>query len=198
MMDKNKFIDNYFKEVIQITEKIDKKKILLIIDKISILRKKKGRLFFLGIGGSAANSSHAVNDFRKLCSIEAYTPTDNVSEFSANINDSGWDSSFTNYLKISNINSKDILFVLSVGGGNKSKKVSVNLIKSIEFAKKRNSSVISIVGRSDGFAAKNSDIALQVPLVNKSLITPFSESFQSVILHCIVSSPILQKHKTKW
>jgi D-sedoheptulose 7-phosphate isomerase len=198
MMDKNKFIDNYFKEVIQITEKIDKKKILLIIDKISILRKKKGRLFFLGIGGSAANSSHAVNDFRKLCSIEAYTPTDNVSEFSANINDSGWDSSFTNYLKISNMNSKDILFVLSVGGGNKSKKVSVNLIKSIEFAKKRNSSIISIVGRGDGFAAKNSDISLQVPLVNKSLITPFSESFQSVILHCIVSSPILQTHKTKW
>ena len=198
MMDKNKFIDNYFKEVIQITEKIDKKKILLIIDKISILRKKKGRLFFLGVGGSAANSSHAVNDFRKLCSIEAYTPTDNVSEFSANINDSGWDSSFTNYLKISNMNSKDILFVLSVGGGNKLKKVSVNLIKSIEFAKKRNSSIISIVGRGDGFAAKNSDISLQVPLVNKSLITPFSESFQSVILHCIVSSPILQTHKTKW
>ncbi|MDC2978886.1 SIS domain-containing protein [Pelagibacteraceae bacterium] len=193
-----KFIDSYLKGVSEISNKIDQKSILAIIKKLKNIRKNKGRLFFIGIGGSAANSSHAVNDFRKLCSIETYTPTDNVSEFSANINDSGWDSSFAKYLKISNINSKDAIFILSVGGGNKLKKISVNLIKSIEFAKSKKTSIISIVGRKDGFAVKNSDIALVVPSVNKDLITPYSESFQSVILHCIVSSPILQKHKTKW
>ena len=141
-----KFIDTYLKGVSEISNKIDQKSILAIIKKLKNIRRNKGRLFFIGIGGSAANSSHAVNDFRKLCSIETYTPTDNVSEFSANINDSGWDSSFAKYLKISNINSKDAIFILSVGGGNKLKKISVNLIKSIEFAKSKKTSIISIVG----------------------------------------------------
>jgi len=193
-----KFIKSYFKGVSDISDKIDQNIILQIIKKLKNLRKNKGRLFFLGIGGSAANSSHAVNDFRKLCSIETYTPTDNVSEFSANINDSGWDSSFAKYLKISNINSKDAIFILSVGGGNKLKKISINLIKSIEFAKSKKTSIISIVGRKDGFAVKHSDIVLVIPSINKDLVTPYSESFQSIVLHCIVSSPILQKHKTKW
>ena len=197
-MDTNEFIKNFFLEASEILKKIDQNKIQLIINKLQKLRNKKGRLFFLGIGGSAANSSHAVNDFRKLCSIETYTPTDNVSEFSANINDSGWDSSFTNWLKISNLNSKDIIFVLSVGGGNKLKKVSTNIIKAIDLAKKNKAEVISIVGKSDGYAAKNSDVCVKIPLVNKKLITPYSESFQSLLLHCIVSSPKLQIKKTKW
>ncbi len=197
-MDSNEFIKNFFLGASEILTKIDKNKIQLIINKLQKLRNKKGRLFFLGIGGSAANSSHAVNDFRKLCSIETYTPTDNVSEFSANINDSGWDSSFTNWLKISNINSNDIIFILSVGGGNKLKKVSTNIIKAIELAKKNKAQVISIVGKSDGYAAKNSDVCVIIPLVNKKLITPYAESFQSLLLHCIVSSPKLQIKKTKW
>ncbi len=197
-MDSNEFIKNFFLGASEILTKIDKNKIQLIINKLQKLRNKKGRLFFLGIGGSAANSSHAVNDFRKLCSIETYTPTDNVSEFSANINDSGWDSSFTNWLKTSNLNSKDIIFVLSVGGGNKLKKVSTNIIKAIELAKKNKAQVISIVGKSDGYAAENSDVCVKIPLVNKKLITPYSESFQSLLLHCIVSSPKLQIKKTKW
>tara|TARA_Y100001970_G_scaffold130723_1_gene161187 strand:- start:48054 stop:48647 length:594 start_codon:yes stop_codon:yes gene_type:complete len=197
-MDSKKFVKIFFSGASEIISKIDLKNIDLIINKLHKLRTKKGRLFFIGIGGSAANSSHAVNDFRKLCSIETYTPTDNVSEFSANVNDSGWDSSFTNWLKISNLNSKDIIFILSVGGGSKSKKVSTNIIKAIELAKKNNAGVISIVGRKDGFAAKNSDLCIIVPLVNSKLITPYSESFQSLILHCIVSSPKLQIKKTKW
>ncbi len=136
-MDSKKFVKIFFSGASEIISKIDLKNIDLIINKLHKLRTKKGRLFFIGIGGSAANSSHAVNDFRKLCSIETYTPTDNVSEFSANVNDSGWDSSFTNWLKVSNLNSKDIIFILSVGGGSKSKKVSTNIIKAIELAKKK-------------------------------------------------------------
>ena len=150
-----KKIDNHIKKFFQkiniVSEKIDKNQILQLVDVLIKVRKRKGRVFFLGVGGSAANCSHAVNDFRKICEIECYAPTDNVSELTARINDDGWESSLKNWLKVSNLNSKDAIFIMSVGGGNQKKNVSVNLIKAIEFSKKRKAKVLGIVGRDGGY-----------------------------------------------
>ena len=155
-------------------------------------------MFFLGVGGSAGNSSHAVNDFRKLCNIESYTPTDNVSEFSARINDDGWNQSLSNWLRVSKLDKKDAIFILSVGGGDLKKKVSLNLIESIKYAKKVKSKIFGIVGRDGGFAKKNSNNIILVPNIDSKLVTPFAEAYQAVIWHCLVSHPLLQKEKTKW
>ena len=154
--------------------------------------------FFLGVGGSAGNASHAVNDFRKLCEIESYTPTDNVSEFSARINDDGWDSSFAQWLRVSNLNKKDAIFIFSVGGGNVKKKVSLNLVEAIKYAKKVKSNIFGIVGRDGGFTKKNGDCVILIPNLNSKLVTPFAESYQAVVWHCLVSHPLLQKIQTKW
>ena len=162
------------------------------------ITKQKGRLFILGVGGSAGNSSHAVNDFRKLCSIDAYSPTDNVSEITARTNDEGFNSIFSEYLKVSNLTYKDTLLIFSVGGGNLKKKVSLNLIEAIKFAKKKKSKVISFVGKSDGFAFRNSDISILMSSPDKSYVTPVSEPMQAVLWHSLVSHPILQTKKTKW
>ena len=197
-MSKKNHINKYFNEVSIISNLIDRK----IIDKIALeilkVKRKKGRLFFIGVGGSAANSSHAVNDFRKLCGIECYSPIDNVSELTARINDEGWDNSFIDWLKVSNLNSTDGVFIFSVGGGNQKKKVSTNLIKAINYSKKKRAKVLGIVGRDDGYLYKKGNFVIQVPIVNKKLMTPFSESFQAVIWHCLVSDPRLQINKTKW
>lgn len=197
-MSKKNHINKYFNEVSIISNLIDRK----IIDKIALeilkVKRKKGRLFFIGVGGSAANSSHAVNDFRKLCGIECYSPIDNVSELTARINDEGWDNSFIDWLKVSNLNSTDGVFIFSVGGGNQKKKVSTNLIKAINYSKKKRAKVLGIVGRDDGYLYKKGNFVIQVPIVNKKLMTPFSESFQAVIWHCLVSDPRLQTNKTKW
>jgi D-sedoheptulose 7-phosphate isomerase len=196
-IDKN-FHHNFFKDIANIAINIDINKIEKIVKVLINLRKQSGRLFFIGVGGSAANCSHAVNDFRKLCEIDSLTPLDNTSELTANINDSGWDNSLLNHLKISKIGKKDALFVLTVGGGNLRKNVSVNLIKSINYAKKNKIKVMGICGKEDGYLQRNGDIVINVPNRNSAFVTPYSESFQSVILHSIVSDPILQIKKTKW
>ena len=197
-----KKIDNHVKKFFQkiniVSEKIDKNKILKLVNTLSKIRRQKGRVFFLGVGGSAGNCSHAVNDFRKICEIECYAPTDNVSELTARINDDGWESSFKNWLKVSNLNSKDAIFIMSVGGGNQKKNVSVNLIKAIEFSKKRNAKVLGIVGRDGGYTKKFGDLVILIPTVDNSLVTPYCESFQSLVWHCLISHPLLQTKKMKW
>ncbi len=188
----------FLEESKKICEGINCNHIENIANIIYTIKKNKGRLFFLGVGGSAGNASHAVNDFRKLANIECYTPTDNASELTARINDEGWDSSFANWLKVSNISSKDCLFFFSVGGGNVKKKISVNLIQAAKLAKKKKCKIISIVGRDDGYLANNSDQSLIIPTVNKDNITPQSEAFQAIIWHLLVSHPKIKENNTKW
>ncbi len=191
-------IENYFDQVGTLSDLIDKKQIEQMIKTLIKIRKRKGRVFFIGVGGSAGNCSHAVNDFRKICEIESYTPTDNVSELTARINDDGWESSLKNWLKVSNLNSKDAIFIMSVGGGNIKKKVSVNIIKAIEFSKKIKANVLGIVGRDGGYTKKFGNLVILIPTIDKKLVTLYCESFQSVIWHCLVSHPLLQVKKMKW
>jgi D-sedoheptulose 7-phosphate isomerase len=193
-----KFVNLYFENIVKSLKKINEKKIIKIIKVLKNVRKRRGRLFIIGVGGSAGNASHAVNDFRKLCNIDAYTPVDNVSEITAKTNDEGFDTIFDTYLKLSNFNKDDALMVFSVGGGNSLKKVSVNLIKAIKFAKIKKGKTICIVGRSDGYAYKNSDINILVDVENKKLVTPVAETFQVLLWHLLVSHPELQINKTKW
>jgi D-sedoheptulose 7-phosphate isomerase len=192
------FSKKYFNFFIKSINKLNTKKIDDLVNEIKKLRKSRGRLFFLGIGGSAANCSHAVNDFRKICNIESYSITDNISEFTARINDDGWENSMTGYLKVSNIKSNDALFVMSVGGGDQKKNVSVNIINALKFAKKRKVKIFGIVGRNGGYAAKVTKKIILVPTVNDKLITPIAESMQVLVWHCIVSHPDLKINNTKW
>jgi len=192
------FTDLFFSEVVSIAESLDKNSIEDIVKNLVEIREEGGRMFILGVGGSAGNASHMTNDFRKLCNLETYCPTDNVSELTARTNDEGFDTIFEEYLKISKFNNKDCIFVLSVGGGNEEKNVSVGLIKAIKYAKMNNGKVFGIVGRKDGYTAQNADIAIVIPSIEGSRITPHSESFQTVVWHCIVSNPMFQINKTKW
>lgn len=193
-----KHVKNFFYNAKQIIEYLDLSQISKLAKDLRKLRKKKGRLFFIGVGGSAGNCTHAVNDFRKLCNIESYCITDNVSELTARINDEGWDSSFSEWLKVSNLSNKDSLFVMSVGGGDLKKQVSVNIVNAIKYAKKQKAKVFGIVGRNGGYTKKRGDRVIVIPTVNKKLVTPFTEGFHGVIWHCLVSDPILQTKKTKW
>ena len=190
--------EDYFKEVSEIANKIDSAQIEELAKSLIKIKKNKGRMFILGVGGSAGNASHAVNDFRKLCNIECYAPTDNVSELSARTNDEGWDTVFSTWLEVSNLNKKDCLFILSVGGGNKEKNVSVNIIKAIKLAKKKEAKIFGIVGKDTGETYTKGDKIILIPNVNNERITPHSEAFQSVVWHCLVSHPSLQSNKTKW
>ena len=165
---------------------------------VAKIRSKKGRIFFVGVGGSAGNATHAVNDFRKLCDVECYSITDNTSELTARINDEGWDSSFSEWLKVSNLSSKDAVFVLSVGGGNLKKKVSVNIVNAVKFAKKKKEKIFGIVSRDGGYTKKVGDNVVVIPVKEKKLVTPISEALQAVIWHYLVSTSYLKKHKTKW
>jgi D-sedoheptulose 7-phosphate isomerase len=192
------FSQQHLDELIKITEKIDSGIIDLMVDLLADLKSAKGRLFILGVGGSAANASHAVNDFRKLVAIESYSPADNVSELTARTNDEGWNTVFSEWLKVSKINSKDCLLILSVGGGSKELNVSVNLIEAIDLAKKVGARIIGIVGRDGGYTAKNSDLCLVIPTVNTEMVTPHTESFHSIIWHLLVSHPKLKTNATKW
>jgi len=169
-----------------------------MIDIVDSTRARGGRLFIIGVGGSAGNASHAVNDFRKLCNIETYAPTDNVSELTARANDEGLDTIFTGWLKVSRLNSDDCLFILSVGGGNIERKVSLSIVNAINFAKERGASIIGIVGRDGGYTAKNADACVVIPTIDEQLVTPQTEGMQAVIWHLMVSSPKLQENKTKW
>lgn len=192
------FIENYFQEAIEVINKIDRDQIKKVIDIIKELKNNNGRLFIIGVGGSAANASHAVNDFRKIAGIESYTPTDNVSELTARINDNGWESVFVDWLKISNLNENDCLFIFSVGGGNIEKKVSVNLVESIIYAKKIKAKIIGIVGRDGGYTKKEADACIIIPTVNEKTITPHTEAFQAIVWHLLVSHPDVQKYEMKW
>ena len=193
------YYSKYFLSLISsITEEIDYNKIEKLTFEILKIKKKNGRIFFLGVGGSAANCSHAVNDFRKICNIEAYTPSDNVAELTARINDEGWETSMSEWLKVSKLSKKDALFVFSVGGGNKKKKVSTNLISAIDYAKKKGSKVFGVVGKKGGYLDRNGNCTILIPEVNKKKVTPLSEAYQAVIWHCLVSHPKLQIKKNKW
>lgn len=190
--------ETYFTETVQVAQTIDTAAIELMAQELDALRKREGRLFILGVGGSAGNASHAVNDFRKLCGIEAYAPTDNVSELTARTNDEGWDTVFAEWLKTSRANDQDAIFILSVGGGNLEKNVSPNLVKAIDEAKTRGLKILGIVGRDGGYAKKAGDIVVVVPTASPDRITPHAEGFQAVVWHCLVSHPVLQVQATKW
>jgi D-sedoheptulose 7-phosphate isomerase len=193
------FVEEYFEEVMDTAYSIDKQKVEDLATALANTRDiNEGRVFVLGVGGSAGNASHMVNDLRKLCGIEAYSPTDNASEITARTNDEGFDTIFEEYLRISRFSYKDAIFVLSVGGGNEEKNVSVGLIKAIKHAREKDGTVLSIVGKPDGYAAQRSDVAVVVPIVDPARITPHSEAFQAVVWHCLVSHPKLQVNKTKW
>ena len=193
-----KFTQKYFKEIAKIANLINIKEVTGLVNELVKIKKKGGRVFFLGVGGSAGNCSHAVNDFRKICNIESYTPTDNVSELTARINDEGWSSSFVNWLKVSKFKKEDAIFILSVGGGNKKKNISTNLVMAIDYAKKINANILGVIGKVDGYAKKSSNKVVVIPEVDKKMVTPFSEAFQAVIWHCLVSHPLIKTNKTKW
>lgn len=188
----------FFAEVQEIAQQLDYDQIEKLADELASLRQREGRLFILGVGGSAANCGHAVNDFRKLCAIEAYAPTDNVSELTARTNDEGWDTVFSAWLKVSKANSKDAILILSVGGGDAKNNISPNLVKAIDEAKERGLKVFGIVGRNGGYTKEKGDVVVLVPTIHDSRITPHAEAFQGVVWHCLVSHPKLQAVETKW
>ena len=191
-------IELHLNETKQIIDQLNRESIEKLLEKLIELKQRKGRLFFLGIGGSAANCAHAVNDFRKIAGIEAYAPTDNVSELTARINDDGWKGVFVEWLKISQLTSKDIIFVFSVGGGNLENNVSPNLVAALRYAKDLGAGIIGLVGRDGGFTAKVADACVIIPTVNPLHVTVHTEAFQAVIWHLLVSHPTLKSAPTKW
>ena len=192
------FTKKFFAQVAEIAAKLDLDAIERVADGLAAVRARGGRLFILGVGGSAANASHAVNDFRKLCDIEAYAPTDNVSELTARTNDDGWSSVFAAWLRTSRANDKDALLVLSVGGGDRERNVSPNLVEALEEASKRGLGIFGIVGRDGGYTGKVAHAVVLIPVVDAGLVTPHSEAFQAVVWHCLVSHPKLKINLTKW
>lgn len=185
-------------EVVRIAETLDISVVEQMIDLLVDVKNRKGRLFILGVGGSAGNASHAVNDFRKLAGIECYAPTDNVSELTARTNDEGFETIFTGFLSVSKFSSDDCLLILSVGGGDIERGVSKSLCSAIDLAKTRNAKVIGIVGKEGGYTHQHADICLVVPPINPASITPHSESFQAIVWHLMVSHPKLKANATKW
>ena len=193
-----KFCSMYLDQVADIARQIDANAVAVLADKLAELRARGGRLFLLGVGGSAANASHAVNDFRKLCDIEAYAPTDNVSELTARTNDDGWSSVFAAWLRTSRVGAKDGVLVFSVGGGDLERNVSPNLVEALREAKARGAMILGVVGRDGGYTAKVADAVVLVPVVDRDLVTPHSEAFQAIVWHCLVSHPKLKVNLTKW
>ena len=194
----DELLSRYFSESIQILQRLDLGKIELMVELLRRTRDNSGRLFILGVGGSAANASHAVNDFRKICGIEAYAPTDNVAELTARINDDGWDSSYAEWLRGSRIRENDLVLVFSVGGGSLDKKISTNIAHALDVAKSVGAKVIGVVGRDGGYTAAVGDAVAIVPTISPDLVTPHAEAFQAVIWHGIVSHPGLKMNITKW
>lgn len=194
------FINRYFEEMEKIIKNINRSNIRKMVDILQQIRNDRGRLFIIGVGGGAGHASHAVNvnDFRKICEIESYTPTDNVSELTARINDDSWETSYVNWLSGSNLRDRDALLIFSVGGGSYEKNISVNIVKSIEYAKEVNAKVLGIVGKNGGYTAAVADACVVIPVVNESTITPHTEAFQAVVWHLLVSHPDLQKYEMKW
>ncbi|MBS0350780.1 MAG: SIS domain-containing protein [Proteobacteria bacterium] len=192
------FTQQFLADAKKIIDHIDVSVIEHAVNLLADIRKNHGRLFILGVGGSAANAAHAVNDFRKITGIEAYAPTDNVSELTARTNDEGWATVFSEWLKISRFNSKDGILVLSVGGGNLEKNVSPNLVAALQLAKQVAARIIGIVSRDGGYTAKTADACILIPVVNETTITPHAEAFQAVVWHLLVSHPHLKQIQTKW
>ena len=192
------FTKHYLSEAAEILSQMDVAAIDRVIGKLQDVGRQGGRLFILGVGGSAANASHAVNDFRKICGIEAYAPTDNVSELTARTNDEGWETVFAQWLRGSRLNARDLVMVLSVGGGDLDRNISPNLVRALQYAKEVHATVVGIVGRDGGYTAQVADACVIVPTVNNQTVTPHSEAFQSVIWHLLVSHPALKSNATRW
>lgn len=192
------YTSQYFNEAIEIIRRIDQEAIEHMLDLLVDLRERGGRLFFLGVGGGAGHASHAVNDFRKIANIEAYAPTDNVSELTARINDDGWETSYANWLRGSRLREGDMVFVFSVGGGDAQRNVSANLIRALQLATEVGAKICGVVGRDGGFTAQVADACVVVPVVSTSTITPHTEAFQAVVWHLLVSHPKLKAAEMKW
>lgn len=192
------FTETFMAHAATICGGLDFAQINRIAEGLAAVREAGGRLFILGVGGSAGNAGHAVNDFRKLCDIEAYAPTDNVSELTARTNDEGWETVFAGWLAGSRCSEKDALLVFSVGGGNAERNVSMNLVHALREARKKGAKIYGVVGRDGGYTARVGDEVVIVPTVDDALVTPLSESFQAVVWHCLVSHPALKRHATKW
>ena len=192
------YIERYLQDAGKIVEQLDQKEIQKILDMLVELRDRNGRMFILGVGGSAGNASHAVNDFRKIVGIEAYAPTDNVAELTARVNDDGWETVFSNWLRVSNLRSSDLIMVFSVGGGNLEHNVSPNLVRALEYAKEVGAGICGVVGRDGGYTAQVADACVVIPTIDPKSITPHAEAFQAVVWHLLVSSPALQAAPMKW
>ncbi|MFN7993963.1 MAG: SIS domain-containing protein [Bryobacteraceae bacterium] len=192
------FTEQYIAESGEILRRLDTRSIESLADILAATRSRGGRLFILGVGGSAANASHAVNDFRKICGLEAYCPTDNVSELTARTNDEGWPTVFEAWLRVSRLRADDCVLVFSVGGGNLEKRVSPNLVSALQYAKSIGSSIGGVIGRADGYTVQVADACVVVPAVNPAHVTPHSEAFQAVVWHLLVSHPKLKTAETRW
>jgi D-sedoheptulose 7-phosphate isomerase len=192
------FTEEHLREAAAILQRLDVAAIESLAQRLVQVRAANGRIFFLGVGGSAANCAHAVNDFRKLAGIECYAPTDNVAELTARINDEGWESTFAEWLKVSRLRREDGVFVLSVGGGDERRNISPNLVAALGYAKSVGATIMGVVGRDGGYTARVADAVVIVPTVNPAAVTPHAEAFQAVIWHLLVSHPLLKRHPTKW
>jgi D-sedoheptulose 7-phosphate isomerase len=192
------YISQYLEEANAILQKIDRSAIQRTLDLLVQLRLRGGRLFFLGVGGGAGHASHAVNDFRKIAGIEAYTPSDNVSELTARVNDEGWETTYAQWLRGSRLSSNDMIFVFSVGGGDAEQNVSANLVKALQYAKEVGAMICGVVGRDGGYTARVADACILVPVVNGDGVTPHTEAFQAVVWHLLVSHPALKVAEMKW
>jgi len=195
---KKDFLNTFINSSIKTINLIDQVKISKIASEIKKIKDRNGRIFFIGSGGSAGNASHAVNDFRKLCNIECYSPSDNTSELTARINDNGWDTSYSNWLKVSKLNSKDGVFVFSVGGGSIKKKVSMNIVNVLKLAKRKKAKIFGVVSRDGGYTKKVGDVVIVLKVEEPNFVTPISESLQVLVWHCLVTDKKLQVNKTKW
>jgi D-sedoheptulose 7-phosphate isomerase len=192
------FSISFLKQTADLANSIDHETVEKMASELRQLRERGGRLFFVGSGGGAGHASHAVNDFRKIANIECYTPTDNVSELTARINDDGWDNSYSNWLIASRFSEKDALFVFSVGGGSEEKNISINLVECVKLALNNGSKIFGIVGRDGGFTKQSSDLVVVIPTVEESLVTPHTEGWQAVVWHLLVSHPEVLENTAKW
>jgi D-sedoheptulose 7-phosphate isomerase len=192
------FVDEYLRETVEILDRLDRAAVDRVATGLAAIRERGGRLFILGVGGSAGHASHAVNDFRKICGLESYAPTDNVSELTARINDEGWDSCFAAWLEGSHLKPSDAVLVLSVGGGDRSRKVSVNLVQALEFARSVGATIFGIVGRDGGYTAQTAADCVVIPMLFADRVTPHTEGIAAVVWHLLVSHPALQREATRW
>ena len=192
------YIEKFIGQTAQVLQQLDQKSVERVLNLLIAVKARAGRIFFLGVGGGAGHASHAVNDFRKIAGIEAYSPTDNVSELTARVNDDGWETSFANWLRGSRLNPRDMVFVFSVGGGDLQRNISANLVRALQYAKEVGAAICGIVGRDGGFTAQVADACVLVPVVDPETVTPHTEGFQALVWHLLVSHPHLKAAEMKW